>query len=587
MPKQSTKTRFTGKALSTHQKPATHKTRSIHKEAPADKTLAAHQLSFQLETGEWLFKDLSFSLNDRFTGLVGRNGVGKSVLFSLLAGLLVPTQGVVNRPGHHPRATPNLDEMTNRVNLTRTGVATLESKLGYYSQLPSSLLTQTITVAEFLGIEEKRRALLAISEGRYEQAHFDLVDEDWHLEERVKAQLETLRITPDLDALCHTLSGGQLACLQLHQLFESNSAILLLDEPSNHLDDLGREWLIEQCLQFEGQVFVITHDRSLLRHVDAIYRLTSLGIDYFKGSYDDYFAQSTAQSAALNKQISHLSSEQKKLERQAQVNQEKAQQREAKGNRLRRSGSQPKILMDAMKDKAGRTKGAAAITQRNQQARNAEKLQALKAKKEQLKPQAMYLSPSDNGKKRTLLSIEQCLLKYGCGNLVSFSMTQGERVRLQGQNGCGKSTLLKSIANGAAPESGDIRCYDNTVYLDQHFGLLDNETSLLENLLTRSDGLTVSTARVLLAGMGFRRDTVHRKTKHLSGGEKMKLSMLIVSHIPKTPLLLLDEPDNHLDIESKQLLANALRYYKGAFILVSHDRDFVDEVGISRIITMN
>ncbi len=169
---------------------------------------------------------------------------------------------------------------------------------------------------------------------------------------------------------------------------------------------------------------------------------------------------------------------------------------------------------------------------------------------------------------------------------MSFTLSHVERCYLQGDNGCGKSTLLKAIQGAHTDYTGTVKLNVDTVYLDQHFGLLEIESTLLESLLKRSDGLTESDARILLAGIGFRRDAVYRKVVCLSGGEKMKLAMLIVSHIAHSPLLLLDEPDNHLDIESKQILAAALNDYRGAFILVSHDGDFVAEVGVNKTIFM-
>jgi ATPase subunit of ABC transporter with duplicated ATPase domains len=118
-------------------------------------------------------------------------------------------------------------------------------------------------------------------------------------------------------------------------------------------------------------------------------------------------------------------------------------------------------------------------------------------------------------------------------------------------------------------------------YLDQHFELLCPDLSLLDNLLKHCEGMIESTARTLLAGIGFRRDSVYRLVGQASGGEKMKLAMLIVSHQTSQPLLLLDEPDNHLDLDSKQILASALRDYVGPFILISHDQDFVAACDIS------
>ena len=302
-------------------------------------TILANNLSFQLDTGEWLFKDITFSLSSRLTGLVGRNGAGKSLLLSLLVGKTQPTSGSVSKQG----------------------------SIGFYSQLPSELLDSAISIADFLGITEKLDALHAIEQGSCELQHFNIVGEDWDLQANTKQLLAILKITSGLTTPCHTLSGGQLALLQLHRLFVSNHDILILDEPSNHLDSDGRNWLLEQCQLFEGKVLVVSHDRSLLRHMEGIYHLNSLGMRFYNGNYDDYFTQMSSQSEALDKQITHHQSEKKRLERQAQTNKEKAQQRESQGNRLRKSGSQPKILLDAMKDKAGRTQGASATSHKPQE----------------------------------------------------------------------------------------------------------------------------------------------------------------------------------------------------------------------------
>ncbi|KNH13937.1 elongation factor 3 [Vibrio lentus] len=516
--------------------------------------ILANNLSFQLDTGEWLFKDITFNLSTRLTGLVGRNGAGKSLLLSLLLGQIQPTSGNVSRQG----------------------------SIGFYSQLPSALLDTNITIADFLGITKKLGALHAIEQGSCEIQHFNIIGDDWDLVARTKQLLATLKIISDLNTLCCSLSGGQLALLQLHQLFTSNHEILILDEPSNHLDSDGRNWVLEQCQLFAGKVLIVSHDRSLLKHMEGIYHLSSLGLRFYKGNYDDYYKQISSQSEALDKQIAHHQSEKKRLERQAQTNKEKAQQRESQGNRLRKSGSQSKILLDAMKDKAGQSQAALATNQRNLIDQNQHKLQSLKGQKERLKPQTLYLQQSNISKKSSLLTVENCRLVYGSGAPISFSLSQGERSSLTGANGCGKSTLLKAIHGQHSNYTGYIKRLGTTVYLDQHFGLLDTNDTMFDCLVTHSCGMTESDARTLLAGIGFRRDSVYRKVAHLSGGETMKLAMLIVSHKQDSPLLLLDEPDNHLDIDSKQILASALREYQGAFILVSHDSDFVEEVGVSQ-----
>ena len=266
-------------------------------------TILANNLSFQLDTGEWLFKNITFNLSTRLTGLVGRNGAGKSLLLSLLLGQKQPTTGSVSRQG----------------------------SIGFYSQLPSTLLGTNITIADFLGLTEKLEALSAIEQGSCELQHFNVIGDDWYLESRTQQLLGTLKITSDLNTLCRSLSGGQLALLQLHQLFVSNNDILILDEPTNHLDKDGRNWLLEQCQMFAGKILVVSHDRSLLRQMEGIYHLNSLGVRFYKGNYDDYFKQVSSQSDALEKQVAHHQSEKKRIERQTQANKEKAQQRESQG----------------------------------------------------------------------------------------------------------------------------------------------------------------------------------------------------------------------------------------------------------------
>ncbi len=119
-------------------------------------------------------------------------------------------------------------------------------------------------------------------------------------------------------------------------------------------------------------------------------------------------------------------------------------------------------------------------------------------------------------------------------------------------------------------------------YLDQHFGVIRHNLSILNNLMLNCEGMKRVMHEPLLAGIGFRRDSVFRLGGELSGGEKMKLAMLIVSHQPNQPLLLLDEPDNHLDLDSKIMLTQALNTYRGGFILISHDQDFSAESRINR-----
>jgi len=513
----------------------------------------AHQLSYQLESGEWLFHPFDFHFPQGRTAIVGRNGIGKSVLLQLLLGKREPTSGHVVCHG----------------------------KIGYYAQHTSDLDTES-RLAEFLGVAKALNALRAIETGSIEQQHFDDLGEQWDIAETTQALLDELRITLPLNARCGLLSGGQLAALKLKRLFLSNCDALVLDEPSNHLDQIGRQWLIDQLRQEDRPVLVVSHDRALLMQMDRIVRITAEGLHWFEGNYAHYQQQWQQQQEALSRRVVQLQNEQKAIEREIQKSQEKAQKRANQGAKALKSGSQPKILMDAKKNSAEKSRSAALVNARNQRQRNQQQLQGLQSTLVRESDPKLYLTEISNGKKRTLLSVENYRAD-GVNHLpLTLLLRQGEHCRLSAANGGGKSRFLKAVASLHDEYQGHIQRNAPVMYLDQHYALVDLNQSLLDNLTGFCEGLTANDARLLLAGIGFRGDTVYRLAKHLSGGEKMKLAMLMVSHVANEPILLLDEPDNHLDLESKQALAKALAHYQGALIIVSHDDYFVAEAQVEK-----
>ncbi|MBE4577659.1 ABC transporter ATP-binding protein [Vibrio navarrensis] len=513
----------------------------------------AHQLSFQLNSGEWLFHSLDFHFPAGKSGLVGRNGGGKSVLLQLLIGKLTATSGHV-----HVGAT-----------------------IGYFDQNIHEQ-ERDATIATYLGMADPLAAFRAIEAGSVDTEHFTQLGEQWNIVETIQSILDELRITLPPDASCRELSGGQFTLLKLKRLFLASSDALVLDEPTNHLDTLSREWLITQLRKEQRPVLVASHDRALLMEMDRIARLTSEGLHWFEGNYAAYHSQWQLQQQALERKVAQLKSEQKSIARELQKSREKAQQRATQGRKALRTGSQPKILMDGKKNSAEKSRSAAVINGQNQLKRNQQQLLSLSAKRVRESPTAIYLADVESSKNRLLLSVERY---RSCGAnhpLLDFQVRQFEHLRLSGANGCGKSRLLKAIAGLHQEYQGQIKLNTSVVYLDQDYRLLNLERSVLENLVDFCPSLGEGDARLLLAGIGFRGDSVHRKARHLSGGEKMKLAMLMVSHVDGDPLLLLDEPDNHLDIESKTVLAAALRDYRGALILVSHDDYFVEAAKLDK-----
>lgn len=520
--------------------------------------LRASNIAYRFDNGEELFRDISVKLTVRRVGLVGRNGIGKSILASIFAKEIQPSTGNIE----------------------------VVSAIGRYTQLPSHILNSSISIAEFLGVDSILHALDQVAKGSAEQKWFDLIGERWQLKDELTQLLFDIGLPEDIQLPCNRLSGGQLSRLSLWKLFHSDAQLLILDEPSNHLDLSAKNWLLEQIDLFPGYILLISHDRLLLRHMEQIWELNTLGLHQYGGNYDFFRQQKQKEMDAVERQLNEAQKEKRKLDKQTQTDREKAEQRASQGNKLRKQGSQAKVLLDAKKDKA--TANASARNKNVQKRADLlhQKTQDLKDRKEGLKAQRMYLD-SAGERNKSLVHISECLLPYTSSQAINLHVKGTSRVHIKGDNGCGKTTLLRAIRGDIRPLQGEIRINTPVYYLDQHFGLLRNELSMLENLVHFCPQLGEERARTLLAGIGFRRDSVYRLVDQLSGGEKMKLAMLIVSHQADQPLLLLDEPDNHLDLDSKLILAEALNAYQGAFLLISHDEDFVATSGITEVYDFN
>ncbi|GAA5647736.1 ABC-F family ATP-binding cassette domain-containing protein [Vibrio proteolyticus] len=519
--------------------------------------IQATHLSYTFDNGHTLLSEINGLLTDKRTGLVGRNGVGKSVLASLLSGELTPTGGSVQ----------------------------CSVTLRTYSQQPSHLLNSELSVAEFLGVWPVLDALQQIENGHCDPELFERVGERWTLRDELAKLMLSLGLPDNVHLPCRALSGGQLSRLQLWQLFQSTAELLILDEPSNHLDETARQWLVAQMREFSGSILLVSHDRILLREMAQIWELGSLGLTQYGGNYDHYVAQKHAEQTALTRQCQRLDKEHKQLARQIQRNQEKAEQRSAQGRQLRRQGGVPKIVLNQRRSDASASASGRIRAGQQRQSELHRKREAVQDKLDPAVKPKIYL-PVTQGSAATLVTLRDLILPFGNDTPINLRLTARHRLLLSGDNGSGKSTLLKIISGECFPRSGERHINTSVCYLDQHFSLLTNEFTMLECLMSLCRGLAESQARTLLAGIGFRRGAVFRQVSVLSGGEKMKLAMLVVSHQPGFPLLLLDEPDNHLDLLSRQQLAQALAEYQGAFVVVTHDQEFAQQAGVQQQLTL-
>lgn len=499
-------------------------------------------LSHSFETAP-VFDDLNFTLSPGLCGLVGANGRGKTVLLRLLAGQLRPTAGTV----HWSVPFDGLEQLTR---------------------------LQGPRLADALSIGGTFDRFRRIEQGRPQPDDLDAVAGLWHLPAQWEQRLDDAGIRQPLDAPAAALSGGEQTRLALCRLFLQGQHYLLLDEPSNHLDARGREWLLQQLHAHRGGALIASHDRRLLRDVDRILELQPQGLREYGGGYERFRGEHAQQTAALAQRASQLETERRRLRHTQQRELERAAQRRQQGERLRKDGSESLLLLDARKNRA--EAGLGKLKQQHEQRRHAmdEALNEAREALEHRKPQRIVLAdPMQGG--GLCLHLQNLCLPHGDARPISINIHAGERWRLRGDNGSGKSTLLQIIAGRVPAAGGHCRMHGRCLYLDQHFSLLDPGQSALDNLRRLIPERTDTELRTQLGALRLRGDKALQTLGRLSGGERLKVALLAVTGGAQAPeLLLLDEPDNHLDLDSKQLLEHALADYPGTLLWVSHDEDF-------------
>lgn len=497
-----------------------------------------------------LFDHLSFQLPlHQFCGLIGRNGQGKSLLMSLLQG--------------------------QSTELAYSGQISWQCPHQHLAQLQR---VQANTIAQALDIEDLYQCFERIQQGTASFNDYDRVEHLWHLPTEWQQLLESAGLPTALDTPTQHLSEGQKTKLALCRLFLLKDHYLLLDEPSNHLDTQGRQWLIAQMAQHPTGGLMISHDRQLLSHVQGIFALNQLGLQYYGGNYALYQQQHQLQVETLSHAVQQEKRELKQLKEQQHQSQMKAQKRKKTGEKLRASGSQAPILLDAKKEQSEQSLSHLRKQQSKQLADAKDELQQKQTQLEHLKSQSFEFTQT-TGKSGEILRCQQLQLTYAKTQPIDLALSAGEKLHLSGANGTGKSTLLKTLQGLIPPLAGEIYCKVSAVYLDQNLSLLNENLSAVEYLCGIDSNLTEQQARTLLGNLQIRRDKALSPLTKLSGGERLKVALLGLKQ-QAVELLLLDEPENHLDIESRELLAQAIRSFNGAVILVSHDESFVEECGI-------
>lgn len=312
-------------------------------------------LSWQTPTHHAVFDSISLTFGPGRTGLVGRNGTGKSTLLRLIAGELSPDGGSITGPTSIGYLKQNVDEVS------------------------------ATTVADLFGVTDQLRILGRAERG--EATADDLIMADWTLEARLEAALTSLGLDLSPDTQMCSLSGGQRTRAALAALLFANHDVLLLDEPTNHLDRTGREHVINVLRGWNGCVIVASHDRTLLEEMDSIVELTSLGAKTYGSPYSAYQAAKKAELESAEDDLARAQRNKAAINARAQRAAERKARTDRQGKQLRASGSQSKLLLDAAKQRSEASGGSASRV-RDRQTREAEAgLNAAREAIEVLEPQ--------------------------------------------------------------------------------------------------------------------------------------------------------------------------------------------------------
>lgn len=395
----------------------------------------------------------------------------------------------------------------------------------------------------------------------------------------------TFGYVPQIIETFGTASGGQRFNKALTQELIKNPDVLILDEPTNHLDQHNRKSLFKMLRAYEGILIIATHDVELLSAIpNILWHIDNGAVHVTSSSYDDYMREKQRKRLAIEQKLTLLNRKKTDLHESLMKEQARASKNNAYGEKMRAQGRWQPIMAGAKQNQANNTTG------KKKGAINTEK-QALLDQLGQLRiPEIIKptfsLSAADVGAKM-IVSVREGSVGYDAPLVanINFSLMSGERIVIKGSNGAGKTTLIKALFGDAqvartgewiTPQAKEIG------YLDQHYATLDQNASVME-VIKKASGMNDLEARKHLNDFLFRKnEEVAASVKNLSGGEKARLCLALISAC--TPrLLVLDEITNNVDLETREHIIQVLKEYPGAMIVISHDQNFLDRLELSNV----
>ena len=495
--------------------------------------------------GGWtLFDNISFLINpkDRI-GLVGRNGAGKTTLLRIITGEQQPTSGHVTLNGE---CTIGYLPQTMRVADTTTLAEETAKAFDEVLRLETEIASLTREIAERTDYESAgyEQLLHRLNDA---QDHYHILGGDTREADIEKTLLGLGFKRTDFGRATSEFSGGWRMRIELAKLLLRRPSIFLLDEPTNHLDIESIQWLEEYLKNYNGAVLLISHDRAFLDNVTNRTVELSLGkVTDYKVSYSKYVVLRAERRA---QQMAAYENQQRMIEKTEEFI-EKFRYKPTKSNQVQ---SRIKQL---------------------------ERLERLEIEEEDLSTLNIKFPPAPRSG-QIVAEINEAGMSFGTKHVFSganFIIEKGDKIALVGRNGEGKTTLARMLIGQLTPTEGSVRLGANVnigYYAQNQDDLMDGEFTVYDTLDRVAVGDIRTRLRDILGAFLFRGEDIDKKVKVLSGGERARLAMARMMLEPRN-LLILDEPTNHMDMRSKDILKNAIMKYDGTVVVVSHDREFLD-----------